>query len=70
MRRAWSGALGKKNSCIFYLRRQSVVAYCAFKARQRDLAAFNRIIKSATRVSPDQVSDLAIEPMQLLRKPN
>jgi 3-phenylpropionate/trans-cinnamate dioxygenase ferredoxin reductase component len=32
------GALGEKGSCIFYLRRRAVVAYCAFNASQRDLA--------------------------------
>jgi 3-phenylpropionate/trans-cinnamate dioxygenase ferredoxin reductase component len=64
------GTLGEENSCIFYLRRQGVVAYCAFNARQRDLAAYNRLIKSATSVLPDQLSDLAIEPMRLVRKRN
>jgi hypothetical protein len=29
------GTLSETNSCIFYLKRQIVVAYCAFNARQR-----------------------------------
>jgi 3-phenylpropionate/trans-cinnamate dioxygenase ferredoxin reductase component len=63
------GALGEKRSCIFYLRRRAVVAYCAFNASQRDLAVYNRLIKSAVNVSPDSLSDPATELVRLIRSP-
>jgi 3-phenylpropionate/trans-cinnamate dioxygenase ferredoxin reductase component len=63
------GALGEKRSCIFYLRRRAVVAYCAFNASQRDLAVYNRLIKSAVNVSPDRLSDPATELVRLIRSP-
>jgi 3-phenylpropionate/trans-cinnamate dioxygenase ferredoxin reductase component len=65
--RAVRGTLGEKGSCIFYLRRGSVVAYCAFNAPQRDLAVYNRLIKSAVMVSPDRLSDQATDLVRLVR---
>jgi 3-phenylpropionate/trans-cinnamate dioxygenase ferredoxin reductase component len=68
--RAVRGTLGEKGSCIFYLRRRSVVAYCAFNAPQRELAVYNRLIKSAAKVSPDRLRDSATELVRLVRNPS
>jgi 3-phenylpropionate/trans-cinnamate dioxygenase ferredoxin reductase component len=63
------GAPGEKGSCIFYLRRRAIVAYCAFNASQRDLAVYNRLIKSRVNVSPERLSDAATELVRLVRNP-
>jgi 3-phenylpropionate/trans-cinnamate dioxygenase ferredoxin reductase component len=63
------GTLGEKASCIFYLRRRAVVAYCAFNAPRRDLAVYNRLIKSAVTVSPDRLSDQTTELVRFVRDP-
>jgi 3-phenylpropionate/trans-cinnamate dioxygenase ferredoxin reductase component len=64
------GTLGENGSCVFYLRHRVVVAYCAFNAPQRDLAVYNRLIKSAANISPDRLCDPATEPVRLIRKPD
>ena len=64
------GTLGETGSCVFYLRRQKVRAYCAFNAVQRDLAVYNRLIRSAVGVSPNRLSDPATELIRLVRNPD
>jgi 3-phenylpropionate/trans-cinnamate dioxygenase ferredoxin reductase component len=67
--RVTRGMLGENGSCIVYLRRRKLVAYCAFNAPQRHLAVYNRLIRSSASVSPDQLSDTTTEPARLIRNP-